>query len=52
MAANNFGSVMGTSLTDLSFLGTRVRPRKEKASQERSFFLHKEGWDVPIFILT
>lgn len=52
VAANNFGSVMGTSLTDLSFLGTRVRPRKEKASQERSFFLHKEGWDVPIFILT
>lgn len=40
VAANILGSVMGTSLTDLAFLG-RVRPRKEKVNQKRSFFAQR-----------
>ena len=51
VAANILGSVMGTSLTDLSFLGTGVRPRRRRLIR-KDLFLHKEEWDVPIFIST
>ena len=64
MAANIFGSLVWweqafrTSRSPVIWLclpshrasSRWAMPGKEKANQER-FFLHKEGWDVPIFIL-